>query len=316
MNKKLYIHKNLPEMYKIDVTDENQIYVEVSGNKNGTPVFFLHGGPGGHCRSDHHRLFNPEKYKSIIFDQRGCGKSTPFQSLKGNNTNSLVEDIEIIRKFLNLNKIMIVGGSWGATLALVYAQTYPENVLNIVLRSVFLGTMDEISWAFLEGPKIFAPELYKLFLSYLEEEERNDPIQSFTKRIHEKNSLLHSWIWHDYERILSQLNPDKHKFDDEKDILNRKGKPNSPFMETFYIQNNFFLSDNQILNNVNRINHIPGLIVQGRYDLICPPINAYNLNQLWVKSSIKLVNTAGHSSSDLGITENLVDCIDSFVDSQ
>ena len=165
MNKKLYIHKNLPEMYKIDVTDENQIYVEVSGNKNGTPVFFLHGGPGGQCRSDHHRLFNPEKYKSIIFDQRGCGKSTPFQSLKGNNTNSLVEDIEIIRKILNLNKIMIVGGSWGATLALVYAQTYPDNVLNIVLRSVFLGTMDEISWAFIEGPKIFAPELYKLFLS-------------------------------------------------------------------------------------------------------------------------------------------------------
>ena len=312
MNKKLYIHKNLPEMYNIDVSDGNKIYVEVSGKKDGLPIFFFHGGPGGQCRSDHHRLFNPERFKSIIFDQRGCGKSTPYQSLEGNNTQTLVDDIEVIRKFLNLNKIIIVGGSWGATLALVYAQTYPENVSNIVLRSVFLGTMEEINWAFIEGPKIFAPELLKLFLSFLTNEERNDPISSFSKKIHEEKSLLHSWIWHDYERILSQLNPQEHKFENESEILKRNGKPNSPFMETFYIKNNFFLKKNQILQNIGKIKHIPGFIVQGRYDLICPPINAYNLSEVWDKSSIKFINTAGHSSSDLGITENLVSCIDNL----
>ena len=312
MNKKLYIHKNLPEMYNIDVSDGNKIYVEVSGKKDGLPIFFFHGGPGGQCRSDHHRLFNPERFKSVIFDQRGCGKSTPFQSLKGNNTQTLVEDIEVIRKFLNLNKIVIVGGSWGATLALVYAQTYPENVSNIVLRSVFLGTIDEINWAFIEGPKIFAPELFKLFLSFLTNEERNDPILAFSKKIHEEKSMLHSWIWHDYERILSQLNPQEHKFENESEILKRKGKPNSPFMETYYIKNNFFLKQNQILQNIGKIKHIPGFIVQGRYDLICPPINAYNLNEVWGKSYIKFINTAGHSSSDLGITENLVSCIDNL----
>ncbi len=313
MNKKLYVHKNLPEMYNIDVSENNKIYVEVSGNKNGIPILFFHGGPGGQCRGDHHRLFNPEKFRSIIFDQRGCGKSTPFQSLLGNNTQTLVEDIEIIRKFLNLKKIMIVGGSWGATLALIYAQTYPQNVSNIVLRSVFLGTMDEIDWAFLDGPKIFAPELNKLFLSYLTKEERRNPVESYTKKIHEEQSVLHSWIWHDYERILSQLNPRAHKFENNKEILNRSGKPNSPFMETHYIKNRFFLEDNQILKNISKIQHIPGLIIQGRYDLICPPVNAYKLNQVWPKSSIKFINTAGHSSSDLGITENLVDCIDSLM---
>ena len=157
MKSKLFKHLNLPEMYNIEVGDGNKIYVEVSGSKSGIPVIFCHGGPGGHSRNEHHSLFDPKIFKSIIFDQRGCGKSTPYRSLIGNNTDSLVEDIEKIREFLKIKNFLIVGGSWGATLALKYAIKYTKNISAILLRSVFLGTMREIKWAFDDGPKTFAP---------------------------------------------------------------------------------------------------------------------------------------------------------------
>ena len=280
MKSKLFKHITLPEMYFIDVDETNKIYFEVSGKKDGIPVIFVHGGPGGHCRSEHHHLFNPEIFRSIIFDQRGCGKSLPYRSLIGNDTETLVNDIDKIRDFLNLKKFIIVGGSWGATLALKYAISYPQNISAILLRSVFLGTMDEIRWAFIIGPKIFT-----------------------------KNSKLHSWIWHDYERILSQINPENSMFNKTKIILERDGLPNSPFMELHYIKNEFFMPDNDILNNAKVLRNIPGYIVQGRYDLICPPINAYNLSEKWKMSELILVNTAGHSSSDQGIIENLQNCL-------
>ncbi|MFL2661528.1 MAG: alpha/beta fold hydrolase [Alphaproteobacteria bacterium] len=303
MIKKLFIHRSLPEMYNIDVDDNNKIYTEVSGKKNGIPVIFIHGGPGGHCRSEHHSLFDPEIYRSIIFDQRGCGKSKPYRSLSGNNTINLVEDIDKIREFFKIKKFLIVGGSWGATLAIKYALKYPKNLFGILLRSVFLGTENEIKWAFIENPKNFAPNLYETFLKY---SSGNDLIASYYKKIFKDNSKLHSWIWHDYERILSQLNPQNYSFHDEKELLKRDGLPNSPFMELYYIKNNFFMDDNEILNNVGKISHIPAYIVQGRYDLICPPVNAFNLSNKWRSSKITFVNTAGHSSSDEGIIDNLL----------
>lgn len=313
MNKKLYSHNSLPEMYNLDVGDGNCLYVEVSGKKDGVPVIFLHGGPGGHCRSENHSLFDPLVFRSIIFDQRGCGKSTPYQSLINNNTDTLVEDIENIREFLKLKKFLIVGGSWGSTLALCYAQKYPSNVTGIVLRSVFLGTMDEINWAFINGPKIFAPELFTSFINYLNQNEKKNPIESYTNQIHKNKSKLHSWIWHDYERALSQINPSSYKFENENMILNRDDKPNSPFMETYYIKNNFFLENNQIIDNISKIKEIPGYIIQGRYDLICPPYNAFSLKSGWEKCRLKFINTAGHSSSDPGITENLFKALEDII---
>ncbi len=304
-NKNFYSHSSLPEMYNLPVGDGNTIYIEVSGNKTGIPVLFLHGGPGGHCRSEHHGLFDPSVFKSIIYDQRGCGKSTPYKVIANNNTQNLIEDIEKIREFLKIKKFLLVGGSWGSTLALCYAQSFPENVRGIVLRSVFLGTLKEIDWAFIEGPKTFAPELFSSFINYLSDQEQSTPIDSYIKKIKNENSLFYSWIWHDYERILSQINPEKYIFDKKEDILKRRAYPNSPLMETHYIENNFFLEDNQILENMNKLDDIPGYIVQGRYDLICPPLNANNLNIKWKKSKIKFVNSAGHSSSDEGILENL-----------
>ena len=303
MIKKLFIHRSLPEMYNIDVDDNNKIYTEVSGKKNGIPVIFIHGGPGGHCRSEHHSLFDPEIYRSIIFDQRGCGKSKPYRSLSGNNTFNLVEDIEKIREFLKIKKFLIVGGSWGATLAIKYALKYPKNLIGVLLRSVFLGTENEIKWAFIENPKNFAPNLYETFLKY---STGNDLISSYYKKVFKDNSKLHSWIWHDYERILSQLNPKDYSFQNEKELIKRDGLPNSPFMELYYIKNKFFMEDNEILNNVAKISNIPAFIVQGRYDLICPPINAFNLSKKWKSSKITFVNTAGHSSSDEGIIDNLL----------
>ena len=303
MKSKLFKHMSLPEMYSLDVDKDNTIYFEVSGKKNGIPVFFVHGGPGGHCRSEHHSLFNPEFFKSVIFDQRGCGKSKPYRSLSGNNTENLVEDIEKIRDFLKIKKFFIIGGSWGATLALKYALKYPKNISAILLRSVFLGTMNEIDWAFINGPKIFAPKLFEIFSNTAENAE--DLISKYYDEICVKNSKVHSWIWHDYERILSQINPDNSMFDEKKKIEERVGLPNSPFMELHYIKNNFFMDDNEILNNASKLKNIPGYIIQGRYDLICPPVNAYNLSQKWVGSKLKIINTAGHSSSDEGIMENM-----------
>ena len=303
MKSKLFKHMSLPEMYTLDVDKENKIYFEVSGKKDGIPVFFVHGGPGGHCRSEHHSLFNPEIFKSVIFDQRGCGKSTPYRSLAGNNTENLVEDIEKIRDFLKVKKFFIIGGSWGATLALKYALKYPKNISGILLRAVFLGTMNEIDWAFINGPKVFAPKLFEEFSGIAN--NAKDLISKYYEEICLKNSKIHSWIWHDYERILSQINPDNSHFEKKEKIEERVGLPNSPFMELHYIKNNFFMDDNEILNNASKLKSIPGYIIQGRYDLICPPVNAYNLSQKWEGSRLTIVNTAGHSSLDEGIMENL-----------
>ena len=311
MKSKLFKHMSLPEMYSLDVDKDNKIYFEVSGKKDGIPVFFVHGGPGGHCRSEHHSLFNPEIFKSVIFDQRGCGKSTPYRSLNGNDTDNLVEDIDKIRDFLKVKKFLIIGGSWGATLALKYALKYPKNILGILLRSVFLGTMNEIDWAFIEGPKIFAPNLFKEFSNIGDNTE--DLISKYYDEICVKNSKIHSWIWHDYERILSQINPDTLMFEEKKKIEQRVGLPNSPFMELHYIKNNFFMDDNEILNNIRKIKSIPGFIIQGRYDLICPPVNAYNLSQKWEGSKLTIINTAGHSSSDEGIMENMQSSLEKLI---
>lgn len=313
-NYNLYVHKNLPQMYQLNVDKDNTLYIEVSGNSSGIPIIFFHGGPGGQSRSEHHSLFKPELFKSIIYDQRGTGKSTPIRSLKNNNSESLIEDVEKIRKFLNVDKLFLVGGSWGATLALLYAQTHPKNVKGIVLRSVFLGTKEETDWAFMKGPQIFAPDLYKSFISYLNDIEKKDVINSYIKKIHDEKSILHSWIWHDYERILSQLDPQKYFFESEKEILKRNGVPNSPFMETHFIKNDFFLKKNQILKNMKLIKDIPGIIIQGRYDLICPPKSAFSISENWNKSKIKILNTAGHSSSDNGIIENLIQSIEEIKD--
>jgi len=301
--KKLFIHRSLPEMYNIDVGDNNKIYMEVSGKKDGIPVIFVHGGPGGQCRSEHHSLFDPEIFRSILFDQRGCGKSTPYRSIEGNNTENLIDDIEKIRDFLKIKRFIIVGGSWGATLSIKYAIKYPKNLIGVLLRSVFLGTVKEIKWAFIEGPKIFAPNLYETFANSV---SGKGIINSYQKEIFERNSKYHSWIWHDYERILSQLNPKNYSFESKDKLLKRDGLPNSPFMELYFIKNNFFMEDNEILNKISEISTLPAFIVQGRYDLICPPINAYNLSRNWESSEINFVNTAGHSSSDEGIIDNLI----------
>ena len=305
MKSKLFKHLNLPEMYNIEVGEGNKIYVEVSGNKSGIPVIFCHGGPGGHCRNEHHSLFDPKIFKSIIFDQRGCGKSTPYRSLSGNDTSNLVEDIEKIREFLNIKKFLIVGGSWGATLALKYAIKYTKNISAILLRSVFLGTMREIQWAFDDGPKIFAPKLHQDFMGKVDKGEKF--VDFYYQKIVKKDSKLHSWLWHDYERILSQINPENSNFEDFKTIVKRQGLPNSPFMELHYIKNNFFMEEDYIVKSAKVLNNIPGLIVQGRYDLICPPNNAYQLHKNWKKSKLTIINTAGHSSSDEGILENMIE---------
>ena len=301
----------LPEMYSLDVGEGNKIHVEVSGKKGGVPIIFLHGGPGGHCRSEHHCLFDPEIFQSVIFDQRGCGKSTPYRSLNGNDTEHLINDIEQIRRFLNFEKFIIVGGSWGATLALKYSLKYPDNVLGILLRSVFLGTMKEIEWAFIDGPKIFAPNLYDFFSSL--SKPKTSLIESYYEEVCENESKLHSWVWHDYERILSQINPQYYEFEDENKIMSREGLPNSPYMELHYIKNNFFMEEDYIVNKISEISHIPGFIVQGRYDLICPPSNAYKLHKNWESSNLIIVNTAGHSSSDEGIMDNMLECLKKLV---
>ena len=301
---------SLPEMYTLDVDKDNKIYFEVSGKKDGIPVFFVHGGPGGHCRSEHHSLFNPEIFKSVIFDQRGCGKSTPYRSLIGNNTENLVEDIEKIRDFLKVKKFIIIGGSWGATLALKYALKYPKNILAILLRSVFLGTMNEIDWAFINGPKIFAPKLFESFSKTADNAE--DLISKYYDEICVKNSKIHSWIWHDYERILSQINPDNSIFEEKKKIEERVGLPNSPFMELHYIKNNFFLKPNQLLKHKKKLSNIKIFIIQSDYDLLCPPQTSFNLASGLSNCKVVRIENAGHYISDPGVKEMMKQLLDEY----
>ncbi len=284
------------------VGDGHWIYVEEVGKRGGIPALFLHGGPGSGAQASHRQLFDPERFHAILFDQRGAGRSHPYLSTHANTTQHLVADIERIRRHFGFERMLIVGGSWGSTLALAYAETFPERVSALVLRAVFLGTDHEVDWAFRRGPAELRPDLYETFAAALPEDERDDPLRSYVARLTSGDPRLRDPAarqWFQFERALSEFAPATTTL---PETLPSEGRVSpTPVMEAHYIANHFFLKPQELLDGASRLGSIPGVIVQGRYDLLCPPRAAFELARRWPGSRLEIVPAAGHAMTDPGI---------------
>ncbi|EHR05236.1 prolyl aminopeptidase [Bradyrhizobium sp. WSM471] len=289
----------------LDVGDGHELYVESVGRTDGIPAVYLHGGPGSGCQPDHRRLFDPDRFHAVLFDQRGCGRSRPKGSRAHNTTQHLIADMEKIREKFGVARWMVVGGSWGATLALAYAQAHPDRVSGIALRATFLGTRVEVETAFTSRLSQFYPALYEDFLSVLPVEERARPVEAYYRRILDADPAVHgpaSRAWHDTERALSEHKAAKTRID-LASLNVWRTLPATPFMEAHYFVQDSFMSENQLLRNAGKLDGIPGIIVQGRYDLLCPPETSQALATAWPGSEIRIVEEAGHSLYDTGVRD-------------
>ena len=289
----------------VDVGDGHHIYMEQCGNPDGVPVVVLHGGPGGGCSPAMRRYFDPEIYRVILFDQRGCGRSRPYASVVNNTTWDLVKDIEFIRSTLEIEGWIAFGGSWGATLALVYAQAHPDRVFHLVLRGVFLATQAELDWFYGGGAGKFWPEVWQKFLEPIPEDEHDNLIKAYHKRLFSGDLMLETRCgraWAAWENALASFHSGGTTGESPGEYARAFAR-----LENHYFTNNAFLkSDGQILKDMHRIEDIPGTIVQGRYDMICPPEAAWKLNELWPAGQLKMIAKAGHALSEPGITAELV----------
>ena len=295
----------------LPVGDGHEIYVESVGRTDGIPAIYLHGGPGSGCQPDHRRLFDPERFHAILFDQRGAGRSRPKGRLQDNTLQHLIADMEKLREQFGFERWMIVGGSWGATLALAYAQAHPERVSSIVLRATFLGTRAELEGAFLDALPRFYPDLSEDFLQPLPSEERARPLEAYYRRILDSDPQVHgpaARAWHDTERILSEHAPGRVRLDLAA-LNSSRSLPATPFMEAHFFQNDCFMKPGQLLAEAGRLAKIPGLIVQGRYDLLCPPATSHALAAVWPDSKVRLVEGAGHSLYDPGVRDAVMRAI-------
>jgi proline iminopeptidase len=294
----------------LDVGDGHWIYVEEVGRADGIPALFLHGGPGSGSQHAHRALFDPQRFRALLLDQRGAGRSHPHLSLEANTTQHLVADIERIREHLRIERWFLVGGSWGSTLALAYAERFPQRVMGLVLRAIFLGTREEVAWAFVEGPKIFRPDLYADFIGYLPEDERADPLAAYLARLSDPDREVKgraARIWNAYERTLSTLNPSRSRLEGEPPTDGRL--PPTPIVEAHYIRNGFFLEPGQLLRDARLLKGIPGHIVQGRYDLLCPPKNAYALCEAWPDCRLEIIEGAGHDMGEPGVAPAMAEAL-------
>ncbi len=298
---------------KLKVSDLHEIYFEQVGNPKGQPIVFLHGGPGGGINSDHRRYFDPKHYHVILFDQRGCGQSTPHAELKGNTTWDLVSDIEKLREHLQIKKWHVFGGSWGSTLALAYAITYPEQTTALILRGIFLCRPSEIRWFYQQGASNMFPEYWQTYFDHIPADERHDMVKAYYKRLtstDEKVRLDAARVWSKWESATSYLHVNKtaiEEFDEPQKAL--------AFARIechYFINNSFFSTDNYLLENAHKLKNIPGHIVQGRYDVVCPATSAWELNQAWPQSTLEIIADAGHSASEPGIRSALIAATDKF----
>jgi proline iminopeptidase len=296
---------------QISVGDGHEIYVESIGRQSGIPAVYLHGGPGSGCQPDHRRLFDPERFHAVLFDQRGAGRSRPKGGRDHNTLPHLVADMEVIRTKFGFERWLVVGGSWGATLALAYAQTHPQRVSGIVLRATFLGTRTELDSAFLKTLPLFYPALYDDFLGVLPADERAQPLEAYWRRILNADPTIHgpaARAWGETERILSEHMPNRARLDPEALPAGRT-LPSTPFMEAHYFQNNCFMRPDQLIAEADKLAGIPGIIVQGRYDLLCPPATSHALAARWPKSEVRAIGSAGHSLYDPGIRNAVMKAI-------
>lgn len=285
----------------LPVGDGHALYVETVGTPDGIPAIFLHGGPGGGSQPSHRTLFDPARHYAVLFDQRGAGRSTPSGERRGNTTAHQIADMEAIRKALGISRWLVVGGSWGATLGLAYAEAHPERVLGLVLRATFLGMRGELDRAFGSTMEAIYPELHRDFIGVLPEAERADPLPNYWRRILHPDPAVHrpaAIAWHDAERILSVARPAATRLDPAAIHAASGPLPSTPFMEAHYFSHDCFLQPDQLLQNVGRIDGIPGVIVQGALDHLCPPAQAGALASVWSSAHVDLVEDAGHALSE------------------
>lgn len=288
----------------LDVGEGHSIYVEQAGNPQGIPVVVLHGGPGGGCSPAMRRYFDPDKYRIVLFDQRGCGRSRPHASVEDNTTWHLVRDIELIRERLGIDKWVVFGGSWGATLSLVYGQTHPDRTTHLVLRGVFTMTTPELDWFYGGGAGAFWPEAWTRFAELIPQDERHDMIAAYHRRLFcgdQVEEVRHAKVWSAWENALASIRSTGHG-----------GEPPGQYsrafarLENHYFTNLGWLREGQIMEDLPKIAHIPGYIVQGRYDMICPPHTAWRLAEAWPGAELHMIPDAGHALSEPGISNELV----------
>ena len=296
----------------LDVGDGHKLYVEQCGNPEGIPVVVLHGGPGGGCSPAMRRYFDPRAFRVVLFDQRGCGRSRPHASVTDNTTWHLVADIERIREALGIDRFIVFGGSWGATLALVYAETHPERVRRLVLRGVFLMTQLELDWFYGGGAGQFWPEPWERFTDLIPREEQDDLIGAYHRRLFSGNlreETRHARAWSSWENALASVYSNGEAPGDYARAFAR--------LENHYFVNAGFLDrDGWIIANADRLAGIPGVIVQGRYDMICPPKRAWDLARAWPDADLRMIRNAGHALSEPGISAELVRVMDAIAEEQ
>ncbi|TQV74719.1 prolyl aminopeptidase [Aliikangiella marina] len=294
------------EKFHVDVGDGQRIYVEECGSEDGIPLVYLHGGPGAGCESTHRRYCDPEKYRIILLDQRGCGRSEPHASIENNTTSDLVADLEVIRAHLNINKWVLMGGSWGTTLALAYAQAHPDKTMGLILRGVFLGRKEDIDWLYSDGTRKVFPDYWNDFIHPIHKDDRDDLVNAFYKKLTGKDELARmaaAKAWSCWEAKAATLEPNH-------SLVDHLAAPHIALsmarISAHYFVNNCFLEENQLLDNADKLSGIPGIIVHGRYDMICPVENAWTLQQAWPECELHVIRDAGHSASEPGIIDGLV----------
>ena len=296
----------------LKVSDLHEIFYQLGGNPEGKPVMYLHGGPGGGCSLHDFRYFNPEKFHIILHDQRGSGESKPYAELKENTTPNLVEDIEKLRTHLELDKVILFGGSWGSTLALAYAETYPQNVSGIILRGVFTATKNEIDHFYHGATATYFPENFEMLLKHIDNpDQKNYPTQLLAKLQNPDSVLSHkaARAWARYEGKIAFLKMQDYRLEM---ILQRWPFFAFSLIENYYMANQCFLREGQLLEDTDKLSDIPTIIVNGRYDLICPPITAYKLHKKLLKSKLWIIEEAGHSASEPEIEAALVKAVREF----
>jgi proline iminopeptidase len=296
----------------ISVTEPHRLYLEQSGNPEGIPVLFVHGGPGGGTRPIDRCFFDPDKYRIILFDQRGSGKSTPHAALDDNNTDALVADIETLREHLGIDRWVIFGGSWGSTLGLVYAQTYPECVMGLMLRGIFLCRDEDIQWFYQRGASQVFPDYWLQFEQIIPLAERGDMLDAYYARLigdNEFERMAAAKAWSVWEGRCATLRANE-------SLVEHFANPHLAMamarIEAHFFINKAFLEPDQILNNCHRLKNIPGYIVHGRYDMVCPVNQAFDLSKAWPEAQLSIIADAGHASGEPGTTDALIRATESL----
>lgn len=290
----------------LKVSNLHEIFYQLAGNPDGKPVMVIHGGPGAGCSPHDFQYFNPEKFHVILHDQRGSSQSRPYAELKENTTQNLVEDIEKLRTHLGLGKVILFGGSWGSTLALAYTESYPQHINGMILRGVFTATKDEIDHFYHGATATYFPENFEMLINHIDHPEQNNYPAQLLAKIQSADSVTSheaAKAWARYEGKIAFLNMSDQRLEN---ILNYWHFFAFSLIENYYMANGCFLQEGQLLNNTDKIAHIPTIIVNGRYDLICPPITAYKLHKKLPKSKLWIIEEAGHSASEPEIEAALV----------